>query len=77
LSTEQLQQGQKQLLYQNEDSKTNTNTTSRPLFRRRRIVDLATVADVEEARKLLAQSISASHPATIANIPRYILTRRE
>jgi hypothetical protein len=77
LSTEQLQQGQKQLLYQNGDSKTDTNTTSRPLFRRRRIVDLASVADVEEARNLLARGISVSYPATIDNTPRYILTRRE
>ena len=79
LSTEQVQQGQQQQLYQNEDNRTNANTINRPIFRRRRVADIATVTDVEEARKLLAQGwdFQASYPATIANIPHYILVRRE
>jgi hypothetical protein len=79
LSKEQLQQGQQQL-YQNEDNnKTNAITVNRPIFRRRRVADIATVTDVEEARKLLIQGwdFQASYPATIANIPHYILVRRE
>lgn len=78
LSIEQLQQGQQQQqLYQNEDNK--TNTVNRPIFRRRRVVDIATVTDVEEARKLLSQGwdFQASYPATIANIPHYILVKKE
>jgi hypothetical protein len=79
LSTEQLQQGQQQQLYQDVDNKTNVNTINRPIFRRRRVADIATVTDVEEVRKLLAQGwdFQASYPATIANIPHYILVRRE
>lgn len=79
LSKEQLQQGQQQL-YQNEDNnKTTAITVNRPIFRRRRVADIATVTDVEEARKLLTQGwdFQGSYPATIANIPHYILVRRE
>jgi hypothetical protein len=47
--------------------------------RRKRIVDIATVADVGEARKLLALGweYKTSYPATIANIPHYVLVKRE
>ncbi|HXG07606.1 MAG TPA: hypothetical protein VNI77_09810 [Nitrososphaera sp.] len=47
--------------------------------RRRRIVDIATVSDVAEARKLLALGwdYTTSYPATIANIPHYVLVKRE
>lgn len=76
LSPEQQQQGQ-QHLYPNEGNNTNTNTINRPIFRR--VVDIATVTDVEEARNLLAQGwdFQASYPATISNIPHYILVRKE
>ncbi len=49
------------------------------LFRRRRVVDVAAVTEVVEARKLLASGweYKASYPATIANIPHYILVKRE
>jgi hypothetical protein len=49
------------------------------LFRRRRVVDVAAVAEVVEARKLLALGweYKTSYPATIANIPHYILVKRE
>lgn len=47
--------------------------------RRKRIVDIATVADVSEARKLLALGweYKTSYPATLANVPHYVLVRRE
>jgi hypothetical protein len=57
----------------------NTGNANRPFFRRRRIVDIETVADIEEARKLLSQGwdFQASYPATLANIPHYILVKKE
>jgi choline kinase len=53
-----------------------TATTS---FRRRRVVDIAAATDVVEARKLLASGweYKTSYPATIANIPHYVLVKRE
>jgi hypothetical protein len=49
------------------------------LSRRRRVVDVAAVTEVVEARKLLASGweYKTSYPATIANIPHYILVKRE
>jgi altronate dehydratase len=49
------------------------------IFRRRRVVDVVTVTDVEEARKLLTQGwdYQTSYPATISNIPHYVLVRKE
>lgn len=46
-------------------------------FRRRRVVDIAAVTEVE-ARKLLATGweYKTSYPATIANIPHYVLVKR-
>lgn len=53
--------------------------TTAAAARRRRIVDIATVADVSEARKLLALGweYKTSYPATLANIPHYVLVKRE
>jgi hypothetical protein len=53
--------------------------TTMPAARRKRIVDIATVTDVSEARKLLALGweYKTSYPATLANVPHYILVRRE
>ena len=47
--------------------------------RRRRIVDIAAVTDTAEVRKLLALGweYKTSYPATIANIPHYILVNRQ
>jgi hypothetical protein len=47
--------------------------------RRKRIMDIATVTDVSEARKLLALGweYKTSYPATPANIPHYVLVKRE
>jgi hypothetical protein len=73
-----IQHQQEQQLFQN-DNTINTNTINRPIFRRRRVIDIATVADVEEARKLLGQGwdFQTSYPATISNIPHYILVKKE
>jgi len=51
----------------------------KPVFRRRRVVDIATVTDIQEAKKLLelGWEYNTSYPATIANIPHYILVKRE
>jgi hypothetical protein len=48
-------------------------------IRRKRIVDIATVVDVSEARKLLALGweYKTSYPATLANLPHYVLVKRE
>jgi len=61
------------------DSHVNTNTANRPIFRRRRVVDVAAITDVEDARRLLAQGwdYQTSYPATISNIPHYVLVRKE
>ena len=51
----------------------------KPAFHRRRVVDISTVTDVEEARKLLSSGweYKTSYPATIASIPHYVLVKRE
>ena len=47
--------------------------------RRKRVVDIASVTDVVEARNLLASGweYKTSYPATISNIPHYILVKRQ
>ncbi len=56
----------------------NENKAS-SIFKRKRIVDIATVTDVEQAKKLitLGWEYKTSYPATISNIPHYILVKRE
>ena len=82
-SGEESSQQQQQQVYHNgyyiKTNNNNSNNSSRPIFRRRRVVDIATVADVEDARKMLAQGwdFQTSYPATISNIPHYVLVRRE
>ena len=51
----------------------------KPLFKSRRIVDIAAITDVQEVKKLLQSGweYKTSYPATIANIPHYILVKRE
>jgi hypothetical protein len=43
------------------------------------VIDIATVTDVQEAKKLLelGWEYKTSYPATIANIPHYILVKKE
>jgi hypothetical protein len=52
---------------------------SATLFKRRRVVDIVAITDVTEAKKLLASGweYKTSYPATIANIPHYVLVKRE
>ena len=59
--------------------KSNNQNYDKPVFKRRRVIDIATVTDVQEAKKLLelGWEHNTSYPATIANIPHYILVRRE
>ena len=60
-------------------SNNQQNYDKPPYFKRRRVVDISTVTDVQEAKKLLELGLeyNTSYPATIANIPHYILVRRE
>jgi hypothetical protein len=60
-------------------SNNQQNYDKPPYFKRRRVVDISTVTDVQEAKKLLelGWEYNTSYPATIANIPHYILVKRE
>jgi hypothetical protein len=51
----------------------------RPVFKTRRLADITTVTDLQEARNLLSLGweYKTSYPATIANIPHYVLVKRE
>jgi hypothetical protein len=59
--------------------KFNIQDTKKPTYLRKKIVDIAAVTDIEEAKKLLVQGweYKTSYPATISNIPHFILIRRE
>ncbi len=48
--------------------------TKKAIFQRRKVVDIATVTDIQEANKLLLQwwEYKTSYPATASNIPYYI-----
>ena len=50
-----------------------------PTLRRRRVMDIAAVTDIEEARNLLASGweYKTSYPATISNTPHFILVKRQ
>lgn len=47
--------------------------------RRKRIVDIVTLTDLSEVKKLLAMGwdYKTSYPATIASLPHYVLVKRE
>jgi hypothetical protein len=64
---------------QQHEHKSNQQNNDKPLFKRRRVIDIATVTDLQEAKKLLelGWEYKTSYPATIANIPHYILVKRE
>ena len=51
----------------------------RPVFTTRRVAGIATVTDLREARNLLSLGweYKTSYPATLANIPHYVLVKRE
>ena len=48
-------------------------------IRRKRVIDIFTVSDIDEARRLLREGweYKTSYPATLSNIPHYVLVRRE
>lgn len=63
-----------------EEHKHKSNQSDeKPVFKHRRIVDISAITDLEEAKKLLALGweYKTSYAATIANIPHYILVKRE
>jgi hypothetical protein len=62
-----------------QDDYSSSIRNEKPVSQRRRVVDISTVTDVEEARKLLSSGweYKTSYAATIANIPHYILVKRE
>jgi hypothetical protein len=64
---------------QQHEHKNNQPNYDKPFFKRRRVVDISAVTDVQEAKKLLelGWEYKTSYPATIANIPHYILVKRE
>jgi hypothetical protein len=64
---------------QQHEHKNNQPNYDKPAFKRRRVVDISAVTDVQEAKKLLelGWEYKTSYPATIANIPHYILVKRE
>jgi hypothetical protein len=63
---------------QQHEHKSNQNN-DKPLFKHRRIIDISAVTDLQEAKKLLGLGweYKTSYPATIANIPHYILVKKE
>src|SRR5919204_1635006 len=64
---------------QEHEHKSNQQNNDKPLFKHRRVIDISTVTDLQEAKKLLelGWEYDTSYPATIANIPHYILVKRE
>jgi hypothetical protein len=62
-----------------ENGNEHVHKGAQELSRRKRVVDIATVSDVSEAKKLLALGweYKTSYPATIANVPHYVLVKRE
>lgn len=57
----------------------NVSDTKRSTFQRKKVVDIAVVTNVSEAKELLTQGweYKTSYPATISNIPHFILIKRE
>jgi hypothetical protein len=47
---------------------------TKPILQRRKVIDIATVTDIQEAKKLLLQGLEykTSYPATTYNIPHHI-----
>ncbi len=67
------------LVDENGNEHVHKGTSTTFASRHKRIVDIATVSDIGEARKLLALGweYKTSYPATIANVPHYVLIKRE
>jgi hypothetical protein len=64
---------------QHEHKSNNQQNNDKPLFKRKRVIDISTVTDLQEAKNLLelGWEYKTSYPATIANIPHYVLVKRE
>ena len=48
-------------------------------FRHKRVIDIVVLTDIEEVRRLIASGweYQTSYPATIANVPHYVLVKKE
>ncbi len=59
--------------------KFNIQDPKKPTFPWKIVVDIAAVTDLQEAKKLLLQGweYKTSYPATISNIPHFILIKRD
>lgn len=59
--------------------KTKNQDSEKTIFHRKRIVDVAALTDIQEVRRLLLQGweYKTSYPATISNVPHFILVKRE
>jgi hypothetical protein len=59
--------------------KFNISDTKRSAFMRKKVVDIAVVTNVNEAKELLLQGweYKTSYTATISNIPHFVLIKRE
>jgi hypothetical protein len=59
--------------------KSNIQESGKTTFHRKKIVDIAAITDIQEAKKLLLQGweYKTSYPATISNVPHFILVKRE
>ena len=59
--------------------KSNKQEVGKPTFHRKRKVDIAAITDIQEVKRLLLQGweYKTSYPATISNIPHFILIKRE
>ena len=62
-----------------EEHEHKTNQNQNPIFKHRRVIDIATVTDLQEVKNLFALGwdYKTSYPATIANIPHYVLVKKE
>jgi hypothetical protein len=55
------------------------NEVSNHNIRRKKVIDIFAVSDIDEARRLLREGweYKTSYPATLSNIPHYVLVKRE
>jgi hypothetical protein len=62
-----------------EEHKHKANQNQKPIFKHRRVIDIATVTELQEVKNLFALGweYKTSYPATIANIPHYVLVKKE
>ena len=60
-------------------SSSKTDEVPNQNIRRKKVIDIFTVSDIDEARRLLREGweYKTSYPATLSNIPHYVLVKRE